>query len=142
MWREHATIYKLLKVIWKPLFILLYNSLGTQLSVAQVTHSYSCLFPALGLNLLFLVFFSHSSQNLKNQAKNIPVVLPSSPIKIWGKSVQWFLSYDRSYKQQTTNNKQMLLLFNKIPAWIILNKISLESEGKAFKWPWNSFHIF
>ena len=33
------------------------------------------------------------------QAKNIPVGLPSSPIKIWGKLVQGFLSYDRTNKQ-------------------------------------------
>ena len=32
----------------------------------------------------------------QNQAKNIPVVLPRSPIKIWGKSVQGLLSYDRT----------------------------------------------
>ena len=35
----------------------------------------------------------------QNQAKNIPVGLPSSPIKIWGKLVQGFLSYDRKNKQ-------------------------------------------
>ena len=33
--------------------------------------------------------------NLTSQiAMNIPVVLPSYPIKIWGKSVKVFLSYD------------------------------------------------
>ena len=31
----------------------------------------------------------------QNQTKNIPVGLSSSPIKIWDKSVQGFLSYDR-----------------------------------------------
>ena len=35
----------------------------------------------------------------KNQAKNIPVGLPSSPIKIWGKLVPGFLSCDRTNKQ-------------------------------------------
>ena len=30
----------------------------------------------------------------QNQAKNILVGLPSSLIKIWGKSIQEFLSYD------------------------------------------------
>ena len=35
----------------------------------------------------------------QNQAKNIPVGLPSSPIKIWGKSVQGFRSYERTIKQ-------------------------------------------
>ena len=41
------------------------------------------------------------SLNIKsqNQAENIPVVLPCSPIKIWGKSVKVLLSYDRTYKQ-------------------------------------------
>ena len=32
----------------------------------------------------------------QKQTKNISVVLPSSPIKIWGKSVKRFLSYDRT----------------------------------------------
>ena len=35
----------------------------------------------------------------QNKAKNIPVILSSLPIKIWGKSVQGFLSYDRTHKQ-------------------------------------------
>ena len=36
--------------------------------------------------------------NLESQhhAKNIHVGLLSSPIKIWGKSIQGFLSYDRT----------------------------------------------
>jgi len=35
----------------------------------------------------------------QNQAKNISLALPSFPIKIWGKSVLGFLSYDRTNKQ-------------------------------------------
>ena len=35
----------------------------------------------------------------KNQGQNIPVGLPSSPNKIWGKLVQGFLSHDRKNKQ-------------------------------------------
>ena len=35
-----------------------------------------------------------------NQAKNVPVVLPSSPIKIQGKSANGFISYDRTDKQR------------------------------------------
>ena len=34
----------------------------------------------------------------QNKANNIPVVLPSFPIKI-GKSVRGFMSYERIYKQ-------------------------------------------
>ena len=34
-----------------------------------------------------------------NQTKDNPVGLPSYPIKIWGKLVQGFLSYDRTNKQ-------------------------------------------
>ena len=37
--------------------------------------------------------------NPKNQGQNIPVGLPSSPNKIWGKLVQGFLSHDRKNKQ-------------------------------------------
>ena len=43
-----------------------------------------------------------------NQAKNIPVVLSSSPIKIRSKSVKGFMIYDRRYKQ---TDKQRLLLY-------------------------------
>ena len=34
-----------------------------------------------------------------NQAKNVPVVRPSSPIENLGKSVMGFMSYGRTYKQ-------------------------------------------
>ena len=34
----------------------------------------------------------------QNQSKNIPMTFPSSPIKIWGKSVQGFQSYDLTDK--------------------------------------------
>ena len=47
-----------------------------------------------------------------NQANNILVVLQSFPIKIWGKSVKGFLSYDRTYK----HHKQRFLP-NYILAW-------------------------
>ena len=49
------------------------------------------------------LIFSNKVNLLKldsqNQAKNNPVGLPSSPIKIWGKSVQGFMSYDFTCKQ-------------------------------------------
>ncbi len=35
---------------------------------------------------------------LQNQAKNIPLVLPSSPIERWGKSIQGFMRYDWTHK--------------------------------------------
>ena len=41
----------------------------------------------------------HLKLESQNQAKNVPGGLPSSPIKINGKSVQGFLSYDRTNKQ-------------------------------------------
>ena len=46
---------------------------------------------------LKLNFCYESGSNLK--AKNIYVVLPSFPIKIWGKLVKGFLNYDRTFKQ-------------------------------------------
>ena len=36
----------------------------------------------------------------RNQAKHIPVLLPSFPIKIWGNSVKGLPSYDRKKKLQ------------------------------------------
>ena len=41
----------------------------------------------------------------QNQAKNIPVVLPSFPIEIWGKSVEWFMNYERISKQTNRDYK-------------------------------------
>ena len=46
--------------------------------VAQVTYSYSCRLPALGLELLY----NYLSLNLKSKVQNIPVVLLSFLIKI------------------------------------------------------------
>ena len=53
------------------------------------------------------------SQNL---AKNIPVGLPSYPIKFWGKSVQGFASYDRTNKQtEKKDYKEILELDTESP---------------------------
>jgi len=58
--------------------------------------------PTPGRILYTLLFFSKIVSTLNwqrfNQAKNIPVVLPKSPIKISEKSVEGFLSYDLTYK--------------------------------------------
>ena len=53
--------------------------------------------------LKFLFNSLPSRLNLFYQAKSIPLVLPSYPIQIWGKSVKGFLSYDRTYKFEQTN---------------------------------------
>jgi len=71
--RDYYFIYML---AWEP-------------SATQVTYNYSCRLPALRLLNL----------ESQNQAKNIPVALPRSPTKVWGKSVNGFLSYDRINKQ-------------------------------------------
>ena len=42
-------------------------------------------------------------QNLESQAENTVVVLPRFPIKIWGKSVQGFKSYNQTFKQKNTS---------------------------------------
>ena len=52
------------------------------------------------------------NQESQSQAKNIPVVLPSSPIKIRGKSVKGFLSYDRTNKQpDRQTNKDYIFIY-------------------------------
>jgi len=80
--------------------LFLYYKLVWEPSVDQVTHSYSHRIPALGLKITILAIFPFSSQptQLRIQANNISVVLPSSSIKIGGKSVKWFPSYDRTNK--------------------------------------------
>ena len=46
--------------------------------------------------------------NFQNQAKNISVVHPSSPIKIWGQSVKGFTSYETN--EQTDKQRIQLYL--------------------------------
>ena len=48
---------------------------------------------------MFAIKFDSLNLESQNQAKNISIGLPSSPIQIWGKSIQGFLSYDRTNKQ-------------------------------------------
>ena len=45
---------------------------------------------------------------------NIPMVLPSSPTKIWGKSVIGFLSYDRTYWHTNKSKQRLLLYFHRL----------------------------
>ena len=47
----------------------------------------------------FVVNYDQLKLESQNQAKNIPMGLPSSPIKIFGKSVTGCLSYDRTKKK-------------------------------------------
>ena len=49
----------------------------------------------------YITIFATDTLNIEseNQAKHIPVILPSLPTKILGKSVQGFLSHDRTSKQ-------------------------------------------
>ena len=50
-------------------------------------------------NYIFAIKVGALNSEYGNQAKNIPVGLPSSQVKIWGKLVQKFLIYDRKNKQ-------------------------------------------
>ena len=57
--------------------------------------------PAVYLCWVVNYDFCYFSLNLESQSqtKNIPLVLPSFPVKIWGKSVKGFLSFDRTRRQ-------------------------------------------
>ena len=61
-------------------------------------------YPRLVLNF-DLPIFDPLNLEYQNQAKNIPVVLSSFPIKIWGKLDMGFLSYDQTYKHENDNQK-------------------------------------
>ena len=69
------------------------------------------------INLQILIIAQSESSfavdplNLKShiQSKNISVVLSRSQIKIWGKSVQWFLRYDRTNKQRLQLHRYTIL---------------------------------
>ena len=89
------------------------STLDWETSAAKDTKSYFNPLPALErfsgkLNFAFKV----DALNLEtiNQAKNISTGLPSSPIKIWGKSVQEFLSYDLWADKKTGRQTKKLLL--------------------------------
>ena len=63
---------------------------------------------------------------LCKQTKNIPVVLPSFPIKTWGKSIKGFMSYDQTYKQTY---------------WYFFIYITVYFLGEMFRsWTLNSWH--
>ena len=56
-------------------------------------------------------YFSRQKSIHWNSAKNTAVDLPSSPIKIRGKSVQGFLSYYRKNKQRNRDYTFIYILF-------------------------------
>ena len=68
-----------------------------------------------------------------NQTKHIFVVLTSSSFKIWGKSVQGFMSKDQTSKK--TKKKQILLLYiyNYFDALLDVNKIKNQIKD-GFGW--------
>ena len=61
----------------------------------------------------------------------ILVVLLSSPIKFWGKSVKGFLSYDRTFNSDRQTNRDYSFIF-------ITNKFNIFADfytKKSIKWP-------
>ena len=64
--------------------------------------------------------------------------LPSSPIKIWGKSVQWFLSYDRTNKHTDRQTNRDYNFINKDNA----SNIFLNSELKRLLFNASMFDFF
>ena len=90
--------------------------------VARGTHSYSRCLPALGWFFTEKQNFRYSLPNLFriSKAKTIPVAFPSSPIKIWGKSVKGFL----------------------INLWIIVQSQKFEFYLKSYETNWAKFVRF
>ena len=78
-----------------------YTSLGTQRcpGYSKLLPPFTRTWTILSGNKIFAIKVDLLNLESQNQAKNISVGLPISPIKIWGKSVQGFLSYDRTNKQ-------------------------------------------
>jgi len=95
-------LFKMSKYIFFWNFIDKLEEAGTCSSAPQVTKSYSAVYPHL--NDFLQLKLTHS----------IPMGLLSSPIKIWGKSVQGFLRYDWTNKQ---TDKQRLKLYIYKLAW-------------------------
>ena len=97
--------YLLLLLHYTLLNIYLY--LAYEPCVAKETHSYSCRTPALDLKLRFYLFLHLKVDSLilkyQSQAKKITLVLPSSKIKIYGKSVKelWVTWTDRQTDRQS-----------------------------------------
>ena len=91
-------------------------------SNAQVAHSYYRSLPALGRKLRL-------NLQSQNRAYNVPVTLPSSPTKIWWKSVQGFMSYDRTKKSNRPTNRDYKFIFMYIYRWekIIFRCTELEN---------------
>ena len=71
-----------------------FTSLGTQPNFAQVRFKW--------LFSYFSLYVDPLNLESQNQAENIPLLLPSSPIKVWGRSVKGFLSYDTNKETEIT----------------------------------------
>ena len=87
------------------------TSLGTQRCQLRLLNVTTAVYPHLVVNYDFSYLESLESST---QAKKNPLVLPSFPIKIWGKSVKGFISYDRTSKQtntQTTRRTEITTLY-------------------------------
>ena len=91
-----------------------YKTLAWEPSAAQVTKSFSRHLHALEQFYRETDFFLLETQSTyvesQNQAKNIPVGLPSCIIKVCGKSVPGFLIYDRTNKQ-TDRQREITTLY-------------------------------
>ena len=74
----------------------------------------------------FVVNYDQLKLESQNQAKNIPMGLLSSPIKIFGKSVTGCLSYDRTKKNRKTNRDYNLIYIETVPYRKMYNKQILQ----------------
>ena len=78
--------------------------------VAQGTSRYPRRLPALGRKLWLKIFYHFKVDQLRisNQSKTIPVVLPSFPIEIWGKTAKRLELWSDLNKTNKDKNIQFL----------------------------------
>ena len=78
--------------------------------VAQGTSRYPRRLPALGRKLWLKIFYHFKVDQLRisNQTKTIPVVLPSFPIEIWGKTAKRLELWSDLNKTNKDKNIQFL----------------------------------
>ena len=115
----------------------LYFELAWDPSAAQVTKKllppFTCTWTILPGNWIFATQVSLLNLESQNQAKSIPVGLPSSPTKIWGKSVQVFPSYDRTNKQTDTQTRLQFYIYRDFSLIAFLGKSSGVNLTPSFK---------
>jgi len=110
-----STWFYILFVAWEP----------SAVKFLQFLQPFTRTWTILPGNQIFAIKVDTLYLKFHNQAKNITMCLPSSPLIIWGKSVQGFLSYDRAHKQTDKQRLVLLVVYLVVLRLYIVEELAL-----------------